>query len=270
MGKPRLQPPPLPPPPSGRRHPYDTVLAAAKEAAARAASAQLPPEEVSPLKEVVYGVRAISPLLAALALLVVVVLRQPLPNKSFLLDHDGGGGLAGDGSVGGEGEGARAGAAEAGKGGLAAAAEAAAGLEPTAKLSVTRAKVRLAGVAARPPHVPLVALSLHRACLACLAYYAPARRLQLSMCATTARDHPSSPDSLPPIPHPPATHTRPPPSPTPLSRTLQSRSAERPIHPPLLKFASGPFAPPPTRPPRSPSAAPWSARCRRSRAARRL
>lgn len=37
----------------------------------------------SPVKEVVYAVRAISPLLVALVLLVVVVLRQPLPSKGF-------------------------------------------------------------------------------------------------------------------------------------------------------------------------------------------
>lgn len=35
------------------------------------------------MKEVVYAVRAISPLLIALVLLVVVVLRQPLPSKGF-------------------------------------------------------------------------------------------------------------------------------------------------------------------------------------------
>lgn len=37
----------------------------------------------SPVKEVVYAVRAISPLLVALVLLVVVVLRQPLPSQGF-------------------------------------------------------------------------------------------------------------------------------------------------------------------------------------------
>lgn len=37
----------------------------------------------SPVKEVVYAVRAITPLLVALVLLVTVVLRQPLPAKGF-------------------------------------------------------------------------------------------------------------------------------------------------------------------------------------------
>jgi hypothetical protein len=37
----------------------------------------------SPVKEIVYAVRAISPLLVALVLLVVVVLHQPLPSKGF-------------------------------------------------------------------------------------------------------------------------------------------------------------------------------------------
>lgn len=35
-----------------------------------------------------YGVRAISPLLVALSLLVVAVLRQPLPTKGFLVDEE--------------------------------------------------------------------------------------------------------------------------------------------------------------------------------------
>lgn len=38
----------------------------------------------SPVAEVVYAVRAISPLIVALVLLVVVVLRQPLPSKGFV------------------------------------------------------------------------------------------------------------------------------------------------------------------------------------------
>lgn len=42
----------------------------------------------SPVKEVVYAVRAISPLLVALVFLVVVVLRQPLPSKGFTDDDD--------------------------------------------------------------------------------------------------------------------------------------------------------------------------------------
>lgn len=50
----------------------------------------------SPVKEVVYAVRAISPLIVALVLLVVVVLRQPLPSTGFV-DHEEEGGPEGNG-----------------------------------------------------------------------------------------------------------------------------------------------------------------------------
>jgi hypothetical protein len=40
----------------------------------------------SPVKEVIFGIRAISPLVVALILLVVFVLRQPLPDKGFIVD----------------------------------------------------------------------------------------------------------------------------------------------------------------------------------------
>jgi hypothetical protein len=40
----------------------------------------------SPIKEVIFGVRAISPLVVALILLVACVLRQPLPDKGFVVD----------------------------------------------------------------------------------------------------------------------------------------------------------------------------------------
>jgi hypothetical protein len=38
------------------------------------------------VKEVLFGIRAISPLVVALILLVVCVLRQPLPDKGFIVD----------------------------------------------------------------------------------------------------------------------------------------------------------------------------------------
>jgi hypothetical protein len=42
------------------------------------------------VKEVVYGVRAISPLIVSLVLLIVVVLRQPLPETTFLVIDEAG------------------------------------------------------------------------------------------------------------------------------------------------------------------------------------
>jgi hypothetical protein len=60
---------------------------------------------------VVYGIRAISPLLVALVLLVVAVLRQPLPEASFLVKEEG----EEEGAE--EGEEAKQGEAQAGAGG---------------------------------------------------------------------------------------------------------------------------------------------------------
>ncbi|WIA21511.1 hypothetical protein OEZ85_000714 [Tetradesmus obliquus] len=69
-------------------HPYEFVLEQAKLAHARSQGVVLPPVEQSPIKEVVYGVRAICPLLIALVFLVVVVLRQPLPFDGFMVDEE--------------------------------------------------------------------------------------------------------------------------------------------------------------------------------------
>eukprot|EP00883_Tetradesmus_obliquus_P012903 jgi/Sobl393_1/5802/SZX75346.1 len=69
-------------------HPYEFVLEQAKLAHARSQGVVLPPVEQSPIKEVVYGVRAICPLLIALVFLVVVVLRQPLPFDGFVVDEE--------------------------------------------------------------------------------------------------------------------------------------------------------------------------------------
>jgi hypothetical protein len=68
-----------------QRHRAHFLSAAVKQAAACLCSV---PMCRSPVKEVVYGVRAISPLLVALVLLVVVVLRQPLPVKGFTEDDE--------------------------------------------------------------------------------------------------------------------------------------------------------------------------------------
>lgn len=52
------------------------------------------PARRSPVKEIVYGVRAICPLIGALVLLVVVVLRQPLPKTDFMVEEGEAGGAA--------------------------------------------------------------------------------------------------------------------------------------------------------------------------------
>lgn len=98
------------------RHPYDYVLEQATLAAEAAKTAQLPvvdrcgrlpawllrlaaraPTHAmrtrlaacrSPVKEVVYGIRAISPLIVVLVLLNVVVIRMPLPLRGFLPEDD--------------------------------------------------------------------------------------------------------------------------------------------------------------------------------------
>jgi hypothetical protein len=44
------------------------------------------PVRSSPIKEVIFGIRAISPLVVALILLVACVLQQPLPDNGFVID----------------------------------------------------------------------------------------------------------------------------------------------------------------------------------------
>ncbi|KAF6254258.1 hypothetical protein COO60DRAFT_335201 [Scenedesmus sp. NREL 46B-D3] len=67
--------------------PYEYVLEQASLAASRAATEQPAVTDTSPVKEVLFGIRAISPLVVVLILLVVCVLRQPLPNKGFVVDY---------------------------------------------------------------------------------------------------------------------------------------------------------------------------------------
>ncbi|GBF88834.1 hypothetical protein Rsub_01735 [Raphidocelis subcapitata] len=86
-------------------HPYEYVLQTAQEAAEAAKTGGPPIEERSPVKEIVYGVRAICPLIGALVLLVTVVLRQPLPKARFIPgeggeeEGDGGGEKSAGGDV---------------------------------------------------------------------------------------------------------------------------------------------------------------------------
>ncbi|WIA21356.1 hypothetical protein OEZ85_000577 [Tetradesmus obliquus] len=67
--------------------PYEYVLEQASLAAQRAATEQPAAVDTSPIKEVIFGIRAISPLVVALILLVTCVLKQPLPDSGFLVDN---------------------------------------------------------------------------------------------------------------------------------------------------------------------------------------
>ncbi|WIA41647.1 hypothetical protein OEZ86_009003 [Tetradesmus obliquus] len=67
--------------------PYEYVLEQASLAAQRAATKQPAAVDTSPIKEVIFGIRAISPLVVALILLVTCVLKQPLPDSGFLVDN---------------------------------------------------------------------------------------------------------------------------------------------------------------------------------------